>query len=243
MSISRNGGKTWRPREMPIHTAGNTARSGCWEPAAIQMPNGNLWLLFARELPGEQEIALMTSPDAGLTWTAARRASLRPGHRDGMPVPLLLADGSSVFAIEDNGVVSGRPEHRSFRPTIVDPDSSQRWNALAQPPRADCNLAAPYLARLPSGETLLSVQSNEDDPRWTQMVVYVGDHDARNFGSRSRPFGSSSNANGRWNSLHVLDQHRVIAISHTTVDQCRGLWCIEGRVLEGIPCGADPDEG
>jgi hypothetical protein len=59
----------------------------------------------------------MRSRDGGRTWGAAERAGFRAGHRDGMPVPVSLADGSGVaVAIEDNGWAAERSSRRfSFR--------------------------------------------------------------------------------------------------------------------------------
>jgi hypothetical protein len=237
VSTSRDGGRTWQTRGEPVYTAGTTRDQACWEPAAVQMPDGEVRLFFSHELSGAQEIAVTTSRDEGETWTPARRVSLRPGHRDGMPAPLLLADGRLVVAIEDNGLAAPQ-----FRPTILDiddndaigADSPRRRPALAEPPRAGANLAAPYLARLTTGEVLLSVQSNEDDARWHRPAVYVGDAQARNFGGRTLPFGLAE-ADGKWNSLFVKDADTVLALSHTIVGGRRGLWCVEGRVVRDEP--------
>lgn len=234
MSVSSDKGQTWQPRPEPIYVAGNTECTGCWEPAAVQMPDGELRLLLAHELPGEQEIVMMTSVDGGYTWSPPRQVSLRPGFRDGMPVPTLLADGRFVFAIEDNGAAPQTAGARRFRPTIVDPDSASRWMALSELPPPSSNLAAPYLVRLQSGETLLSVQSNEDDPKRHRMAVYVGNREAKDFARRTLPFGLPRDANCNWNSLHIVDEDHVIAISNTTIQGQGGLWTVTGRVVRDL---------
>ncbi|TWT82211.1 hypothetical protein CA13_36720 [Planctomycetes bacterium CA13] len=241
LSRSRDGGRTWQPRPEPIYIAGNTSTEGCWEPAAIQMPSGEIRLVFANEFlvtsdsPNSdirpQEIKMMTSTDQGETWTEGRRVSFRPDHRDGMPVPVLLEGEQMVIAIEDNGVVDSLAEKHVFRPAIVDPQSSSRWEALVVDSPSACSIAAPYIVRLPSGATLLSSQSNEDDPSHTRMVVYVGDDHARDFCNRSLPFGLPPKANCKWNSLFVLNEDHVIAISNTTIDGVSGLWCVTGKVV------------
>lgn len=244
LSRTRDGGRTWQPQSQAVFTAGTVQAEACWEPAAVSLPNREVQLFFARELPGQQEIATMHSLDGGQSWSAPRQASLRAGRRDGMPVPLLLAQGSLVYSIEDNGIAGQNRPHPPFRPSIIQPESaeavgassSRRWLALAEPPADSVNVAAPYLARLPSGETLLSAQSNEDEPRWHRMVVYVGDASARHFGRRTLPFGLPPGSNCEWNSLFVKDTTMVLALTHAECEGRRGLWCVEGRILRN----ADP---
>ena len=169
----------------------------------------------------------MGSSDRGTTWSVPQQASLRPGHRDGMPVPVILADQRLVFAIEDNGLTGpGRP----FRPSIVDPDTKDRWPALATPPPPSDSLAAPYLVRLPSGDTILSVQCSQSHPDHPRMAVYVGNPQARNFTHHSHPFGLDGSA-ARWNSLCVVNDDTILALASTRIRGTRGLWAVTGRVV------------
>jgi hypothetical protein len=235
MSTSEDGGRTWTPREKPIFEGGNTMSEGCWEPAAIEMPNGDLRLFFAHELPGQQEIALMTSRDAGATWSPPTQVSLRPKRRDGMPVPCLLKDGRLVFSVEDNGIAGQDRPHPPFRPSIINYEHQARWMALQSPPPDRSNVAAPYLTRLLTGETLLSVQTNVEEARWHRMAVFVGDEHAKGFTNRTLPFGLPPESNSHWNSLFVKDQHTVFALTNATIQGQRGLWCVEGRVERSAP--------
>jgi hypothetical protein len=230
MSLSSDGGQTWQSREEPVFTAGNTMNTACWEPAAIQMPDREIRLFFSHEVPGQQETLLMTSHDTGLTWNPPKQASLRPNRRDGMAVPLLLADGRLVFSVEDNGIAGQDRPHPPFRPSVIDYEQPDRWMALKEFPPDKQNLAAPYLARLPTSETLLSVQTNADETRWHRMAVFVGDAHAKNFTNRSLPFGLPPESNGEWNSLCVISENQIIALSSTTIDGKRGLWSVTGRI-------------
>ncbi|MCB1209444.1 MAG: exo-alpha-sialidase [Verrucomicrobiales bacterium] len=230
LSSSRDGGKSWTPRSETVYRAGNTQSSACWEPAGVQMPDGELRLFFAHELPGQQEILMMTSRDDGATWSTAQRCSLRPGRRDGMPVPLLLRDGQVVISVEDNGIAGQDRPHPPFRPSIIAPAAHERWMALKHSPPDNCNVAAPYLARLPSGETLLATQSNEDEHRWHRTVVYVGNPQAKDFAARSLPFGLPPETNCEWNSLVVLADGTIIAITNAMIGGKRGLWAVNGRL-------------
>jgi BNR/Asp-box repeat len=229
MSCSRDGGRTWQARDEPVFRGGNVFASACWEPAAVQMPEGEVRLFFAHELPGQQEIAEMHSTDYGQTWSLPKQASLRPKHRDGMPVPCLLKDGTLALSIEDNGISGQERKHPPFRPSIVMPDTSKRRIALAEEPGDTFNIAAPYLARFPDGITLLSAQSNQDEPRWHRMVVYVGNEQAQDFTQRTLPFGLPSATNLEWNSLFIANDHTVIAITSGTIEGKHGLWMIRGK--------------
>lgn len=244
---SRDNGESWsEPRQ--VYEAGTDSGTGCWEPAFLVLPWGELQLYFANELPypdtAEQEITLLRSFDNGETWGDPLRVSRRDGRRDGMPVPLLLNDASGiVMAIEDNGL-SG-----TFKPVIVRTDaednwqsgpvdgaSQRRWGALEIPLVAGVYGGAPYLRQFPSGETVLSIQSAEGRARpntldFSRMAVYIGDREARNFTSRSFPFDVEEGASGLWNSLFIKKAATVTAISGTTVNGVRGLWAIDGQLV------------
>ena len=239
--VSRDGGRTWGP-PVAVHEAGREFENGCWEPAAVQLPDGEIRLFFANEGPyrgsNEQEIAMARSRDGGATWDAAKAAGFRPGHRDGMPVPLLLRDGSGIaVAIEDNGL-RGR-----FKPAIllfplpekdaapVGPDAPRRWGALADPLPPTVYAGAPYLVQLPSGETLLGCQSDEGGRAEPRLVVYVGSPQARRFLNRSVPFDLPPGVGGLWNALFVKDGETVTALSTTRIGEVAGLWAVDGRVV------------
>jgi hypothetical protein len=237
-TVSKDGGATWEGGRL-VYEAGINSGTGCWEPAQIQLPSGEIQLFFANEKPypdtTEQEITMVRSLDNAATWSQAKRISLRPGFRDGMPVPVILAGGKGiVFAIEDNGIAG------KFKPSIVDATSegNSRWPALHVQLPDSVYAGAPYLRQFPGGETVLSVQSgegrlNEGTQRNSQMVVYVGDSDARNFAGKSVPFSVAPEASGLWNSLFIKDEITVTAISGTEINGVRGLWAIDGRLDNG----------
>ncbi len=246
LRTSDDGGRTWQGQRR-VYTAGVMFENGCWEPAAVELPSGEIQLFFANEAPyrasAEQEITRLRSLDGGDTWLEPQAVSFRPDHRDGMPVPLLLAGGERIaLAIEDDGLAG------TFKPVIVSlsivvepgslpvcADDSRRRAALVEPLPDQVYAGAPYLVQLPSGETALSVQSSEGrgtrhDHRNSRMVVYVGDSTAHDFAARSLPFESLTDAPGLWNSLFVKDAGTVTAISGTTVKGVRGLWAVDGRI-------------
>jgi len=266
--MSRDSGKTWE-NEKIAYAAGKTGDVGCWEPAFLQLPSGEVQLFFSNEAPypstHEQEIGLLRSNDDGLTWNGYRQTSFRPGYRDGMPVPVALADRTTlVYSIEDNGLVPG-----NFKPAIVastftddwnggtvGATSAQRWTAL----RSDYSLGAsvyagaPYLARFAGGETILSVQSTElrsgTDLTYAAPRVYLGTAAARDFARPSTPLPwLPPGASALWNSVTVLSDDEVLLASSvsgvSTPVGSHAIWLARARILRPIdvPLGSVAIDG
>jgi hypothetical protein len=236
VAVSTDEGRTWG-RSRRLFTAGTDRRTGCWEPAAVQYPDGEIQVFFANEAPypetSEQQISMISSRD----FSEVRPVSFRPGARDGMPVPLLLGDRrTAVIAIEDSGlngkmkpVILQSSVGRRWTRGVVGAASPRRRRALARPLPASVYAGAPYLCQLESGITLLSVQSDEGR-REPQMVVYVGDEQARCFTNRSVPFPLGGDDSGLWNSLFAKDGETVTAVSGTRIRGTSGIWTIDGKV-------------
>lgn len=248
-ATSDDGGASWSEGR-DIYVAGDEPRVGCWEPVALQLPSGEIHIYFANEAPyiasSEQEISLVRSVDNGESWSRAERVSFFAGRRDGMPVPIYLPHSKEIaVAIEDNGI-RGR-----FKPVIV--RSSQNWrdgfvagNDLrreeALSPRCAVHdtiyAGAPYLIRLGEKHTLLSVQSTEGrkggSHRFSNMQVYVGDRNARNFRNRSTPLPNlPMDGHALWNSLAQIDEQTVIAVMTVRgVEQGgNGVWTVKGKIV------------
>jgi hypothetical protein len=243
--ISEDGGTTWTADSL-IYKADTRWENGCWEPAQIQLPSGEIQLYFANENPyrnsNEQEISMVRSDDNGLTWSEATTVSFRAGHRDGMPVPLVLNKNKGiVVAIEDNAV------NRKFRPAIVwtsiennwsksyvNGSDPKRWWALASPLPDNVNAAAPYVRQFPTGETVLSCQINKPGGE-PVMAVYLGDDEAKDFSQRTIPFKVDKGKSGKWNSLFIKSVTTVTAISGTTINGVKGLWMVDGQLVKTCP--------
>ncbi|SFB90497.1 BNR repeat-like domain-containing protein [Parapedobacter composti] len=247
ISRSRDRGKTWSEPQV-IYEAEPRFKDGCWEPAFLQLPDGTLQVYFANEAPytasDEQEISMLASADNGQSWdTEPQTVSFRAGRRDGMPVPLLI-DGEILVAIEDN-------KEGQFQPYIVRTGISDNWKApvTADSPMREYALkdalpdsvyaGAPYLARLTTGEVLLSYQTTKGrgtDWEKSTMEVAIGDKTGRNFQYISQPFPVPTDREAKWNAITVWDDTTVVATSATNFDGGRiGAWMIFGRIVSGMP--------
>lgn len=221
---STNNGHTWS-KEIVVYDGGSTFENGCWEPCLLELPSGELQLYFADESPydknADQQISICRSFDKGLTWSKPACVSYRAGFRDGMPVPVLLSDSTTIaVAIEDNGW-----GYNDFLPTIVRNPISRNWSSFVSASSSYrtkavdykiCPMAtggAPYLRVLPNGETVLSHQSPYNHSGKPDMYVYVGNNQARNFKAMSSPFPVPQDQQALWNSLAVIDTGVVVAVS------------------------------
>jgi hypothetical protein len=243
---SYDGGTTWKD-ERTLYEADYSFQNGCWEPSAIQLPNGEIQLFFANEgdylNSNEQNISLVRSTDNGLTWSKTREiASFRPGSRDGMPSPILLQNGKEiVFAIEDNGFSNFKPY--TIRSTVKNNWSStvgasgpDRNYALAEPIADTIYAGAPYLRQLKTGQTILSYQGTEgriNKMNFADMKVVIGDSNAKNFSHKSVPFVIAKNKSGLWNSLAVLSDNTIVALTSTSSYSLGNteIWMIKGHII------------
>ncbi len=244
---SSDGGMTWKDERL-LYQAGHQFENGCWEPAAIQLPSGEVQLYFANEGPytssEEQNISMLRSADNGLTWTSKPElVSFRAGRRDGMPSPLLLQNGKEiVVAIEDNAVGQFKPY--LVRTTLADNwgttvtgKSPHRKYALAEKLGDSIYAGAPYIRQLKNGETILSYQGTEGrgtHMNTSEMKVVIGNDQARDFTRKTSPFPIPKNTSGLWNSLCVLEDNTVVALTTTRGFSKNGtteVWMIKGHVI------------
>lgn len=234
---STDNGKTWSD-EIFVNDASHTFNDGCWEPSFLELPSGELQLYFADEGPytasNEQQISMCRSFDKGQTWTAAQKVSFRAGYRDGMPSAIILQDGKTIaLAFEDNGwagvnnfipTVATCPLETNWNNYWVDAASQYRWQAVNYNYSPLYRGGAPYLRKLPWGETIISHQGENGNganmPK-LQMWVYVGNEQAKDFKAMSEPFGGD---NSLWNSLAVIDTGTVVAVGgmNGRIDMIKG---------------------
>jgi len=243
---SYDGGKTWQDERL-VYEASYKGDDGCWEPTQIQLPSGEIQLYFSNEAvytkSNEQNISIFRSVDGGLTWTKDPQiVAFRPGHRDGMPIPIILnGTHELVFSIEDNAV-------GEFKPSIIRNSFDQNWKkpvgandpertyALTTKLPDTVYAGAPYLRQLHSGQTILSYQGTQNRVRnWELacMQVAIGDSDAKNFKTIEPPFTVPLAKHGLWNSLCILNDDTVIAVTSTNAyGNANAIWMIKGYLIK-----------
>lgn len=239
---STDNGKTWLPIQI-LYNAAPRFRDGCWEPSFLQLPNGELQVYFANENPyqqsDEQEISIISSKDNGITWENIRQVSFREKRRDGMPVATII-DNEIVVVIEDNNIDRFKPytirtklEDNWRTPVLA--NSPNREYALTEKINDSVYMGAPYILKLPTGETLISYQTNENrssDWELSTMEVAIGDRTARHFTKRTRPFNVPLNKEAKWNSIALWDEKTVIALASTNFrSQHISPWLIKGHIV------------
>jgi len=259
---STDGGKSWGPDQL-IYEADYTFENGCWEPAFVQLPDGEVQLFFSNEAvytsSGEQNISFFRSKDFGDTWTSNPEiAGFRAGRRDGMPVPLVLADkGELLVSIEDNKTGEFKPTiyreqiiNNWHDGTITADDPRRSYHPLSEPLPAGIYAGGPFIERLKTGEVLLSYQSNLNRSKlWDRsaMIVEIGDDRGTVFSRRTVPFLIPDAGWGLWNSLAVIDGNTPVAITSTNAfsDYSTEVWMIKGKVIPEvlIPQGTPEIDG
>ena len=247
---SYDGGLTWKENQI-VYEASSEFENGCWEPSALQIPSGEIQLFFSNENvyrnSNEQNISLIRSSNNGLTWsTTPEIVSFRAGKRDGMPSPMLLKNQNEiVFSIEDNSI------ENQFKPYIIRNTITENWKQTVDANSINRNYAleevlsnpvyagAPYLSQISTGEVLMSYQGTENratnDINNADMKVVIGTNDAKNFNRKSTPFLLSSGKSALWNSIKVLDDDTVVALTTTNqFSNSSQIWMIKGRIVPEI---------
>lgn len=240
---STDNGLSWHDTQV-LYNAAPRFGDGCWEPSFLQLPNGEVQVYFANENPyrqsDEQEISMLSSQDNGITWTTdTKKVSFRKHRRDGMPVARIIGD-EIVVVIEDNNIDRFKPY--TVRNKITDnwsapvlADSPQREYALANNVDDSVYMGAPYLLKLPSGETVISYQTTEhrsSDWELSTMEVAIGDKEARRFNRLTRPFDVSLDKEAKWNSLAMWDENTIVALASSNFSSENvSPWMIKGHII------------
>ncbi len=240
---STDMGQTWTEDQV-IYEAAPRFADGCWEPAILQLPDGELQVYFANENPyqttGEQNISMIASKDNGENWEQAiKTVSFRAGRRDGMPVPVIV-DDEILVSIEDNNI-------DQFKPYIVRSKITDNWSTplLSGSPNREYALTerlpdavyagAPYLMRIPSGEVILSYQTTSGrSSNWelSTLEVAIGNKKGHNFEKRSQPFVVPTDREAKWNSISLWDENTIVAAATTSFrnPNCE-VWIINGHII------------
>ena len=242
-NVSDDGGVTWKTGKT-VWAGGITANKGCWEPAAVQLPSGEIELFFSMEAPfgteGEQGIALARSYDDGKHWSHPEIISCNPGKRDGMPIPMISTSSDRIYvSIEANRATTNQLQPSVIWTTLNDDwhmgcigeKSPYRLSRIVHP-RLPANVyaGAPYLCELSQNTLILSCQLTKKHADAPRMMVYSGDLKDMQFTNPTQPFGDGEAAGCWWNSLFDKNQSTITAISNTSVNGVRGIWAIDGTL-------------
>ncbi|MDE6306366.1 MAG: glycoside hydrolase [Muribaculaceae bacterium] len=239
--LSKDGGETWGD---PIIVG----RGRTWEPQVIQLPNGEIELLVSSETKWWetqrdnmfQEILSTRSTDNGETWTTYKRASYKPGARDGMPVAVVMQGNKGVLFIEEsvNGNIPPSLQHRTLDGEWDTADwdgvqDSQRWLTSL-----NNHAGAPYMIQLPTGEFLIMAHTNQTGSVWqtNRPQVIMADNTGHNFKYSRVPLAGSvlpSECGAYYNSFFLYDNDTVWLLF--TKAQYKGNTRVESdvMVLEG----------
>lgn len=229
-----------------LYEAGYQFANGCWEPAAIQLPSGEIQLFFANEAPytqsNEQNISLLRSTNGGVTFTTQpETVSFRQGRRDGMPVPVYDAAKNRVWlSIEDN--VNGEFKPYTLTNTllenwkqVIDGNAANRRHALQESLDASVYAGAPYLRLLSNGEMVMSYQGGENrgnSMNNANMKVVLGS-EGKDFNRKTVPFDIPSGSSALWNSLFVPNDSTIVALTSTNGFAAgrTEVWMIKGKLV------------
>lgn len=234
--VSSDFGYTWSEPVMAYYGAN-------WEPHMIQLPSGEIQMYFTQQAPyfaqglrNSVDIGLVRSYDDGKTWTGklpgeewrvpslsrlTQNDSDGKAFSDGMPVAVVLNEGKGiVYACESLqteekvSIVYSSMERNwvypDYTPESVGPGADRRWNAIG-----DIRGYAPYLIQMPSGETVLSF--NTQNSIDGSFMVGLGDDEARNFGKFSTPFTQVYGA--YWGAVAPKNTHTIMAVVMAATEQ------------------------
>ncbi len=245
-ALSKDNGETWSD---PIIVG----RGRTWEPQVVQLPNGELELLVSSEAAWWepradnvcQEIVSARSTDNGQTWTTFKRASYKPGARDGMPVAVVMQGNQGVLFIEES-VNGGVPPTLQYRALDQEWDTGD-WDGKNDDRRWRTSLAsgagAPYCIQLPTGEFVITAHTDQTGSVWQtcRPQVIMADNTGHTFKYSAKPLSGSnplpSGTGAYYNSLFLKDNDTVwLLMTRARYDGSSrkesSIIMLEGKVVE-----------
>lgn len=241
---SKDVGETWS-KPQKLFQAGNNFKAGCWEPAACQVKNGEVYLFFSNELPygdsNEQEVTMMMSANDGETWSSPEKLVFKKTRRTGAPVVMTLGDDKGMLLLVDEGPEENTLERQKpvmLFSTIEDKwdrpltkTAGTRWGPFIRELDKETYAASPSLARLSSGETVMSLSYNEGDRKEPNIAVFLGDSTGKFFTYKSVPFDIPGEVKAHWSSVYILGGDRVAVAATTTLKEKAGIWIKIGSLV------------
>lgn len=219
MRRSTDNGRTWQPEEV-IYVGAN------WEPFVHQTGSGEVQVYFTHGAPkrvventqGSTGVAIIRSFDRGRTWTPDVRDYPYAADRVAQQYTRTTDAGVKMFTDQMPSVLQIRPHGRmalAMESHLANGDymislahTTRNWpDKLGMdengPDDRQDNLflgAAPYLARFPSGESVLAYNQA------SRQRIRLGDREAREFGDAE----TFLPGNGFWGSILVDGPRQLI---------------------------------
>lgn len=216
---STDNGRTWQPEQV-IYVGAN------WEPYVHQTDRGEVQVYFTHSAPkmavqhttGSTGVGIIRSHNRGRTWTpdvraypyAADRVAQQYTKTTDQGVKMFTDQMPSALQIGSNGRIALAMESHlaSGEYMISLAHTSRNWpdrlgmdeNGPADRQDNIFSGAGPYLARFPSGESVLSYNSA------SKQYLRLGDRDAREFGEAE----TFLPGNGFWGSIAIAGERRLV---------------------------------
>ncbi len=242
VSVSTDNGMTWAHHSTIYeNTEPSGAFKGVWEPH-FGILEGKLTCFYANDstdvITDFQNIEYKQWDEATGAWTNRTVVCDGAAHRsrDGMPVWTPLRDGGYVCAIEG---FDPKEENRFVIQLVYSADGVH-WSQPVTVMRGKKGFAAaaPYVVELPTGQLVISCQTNECTPSWDTYIMStvisdgtpVKDLTEASFAPHDYPFGADQGTESNmWNSLYVHDGY-LYACTGTSE---RGILINRYRLAEG----------
>ncbi|GAA1341673.1 hypothetical protein GCM10009635_55310 [Actinocatenispora thailandica] len=217
---STDNGRTWQDEQV-IYVGAN------WEPFVHQTGSGEVQVYFTHSAPkraventkGSTGVAIIRSFDRGRTWTphvtdypyAAYRVAQQYTRTNDDGVKMFTDQMPSALQINSNGGIALAMEsHLANGDYLISlAYTAHDWPVelgMDEPGPADRQNnvflgAAPYLARFPSGATVLSYNHA------SRQYLRLGDSDAREFGDPTAYLPGD----GYWGSTEVIGPRQLVS--------------------------------
>ena len=242
VSQSKDGGKTWKFHSLMCDYR-NEIASGVWEPHFGTI-DGVLTCFYANDShtvlePPYQHIEYLQWINGEWTNRTIVANGVKHESRDGMPVWQQLSNGKYVCIIE--GWVPGGV---TLSVQILWSDDGVNWSEPVIIYRAkNGSCGAPYVLELPTGQLLVTFQTNENfegDTPHSEPIMYMMLSDgtpveyltAENFSKPENAFNIEPGEYGLWNCAYLSDKYLYIGTDTNDGDN-KGV-CIKRIALEEL---------
>ncbi len=221
IAYSTDNGMTWKHHSTLYENVEPTgAFKGVWEPH-FGMMNGKLTCFYANDstnlITDYQYIEYKQWDEEKKEWN--NRTVVCDGvanqSRDGMPVWQQLSTGEYVCVVE----AFNKDDGNRFAVKLTWSEDGVKWTTpitVMRAEKAGTACAAPYIVELPTGQLVISCQTNEKSPSGENYIMSTVISDGTpvryltedNFSAHDYPYGTSPKdfmMTGMWNGMYVYN--------------------------------------